>query len=199
MFKVIDPCADRNLLTPAQLRAAAGVATDSTDLTDLGLQISDSIARDCNVRSDGSHVPTLLSEGCRQVFRPGRGTPALILGRSSVTSVTSVKVDGVELDVDTDVEFEACGLLYLLRSDRRVQWCGSKVEVEFTAGLVAVPSDLVMIASDYVKLQWSSRDRDPLKKVEVVEGMGRDEWFEDSAATVEKLKIRLAPYVQYGY
>lgn len=197
MISITTPATDRNLLTAAQLRRVAGVSADSVELTELGLQVSDSISNMCKVVSDGVSVPTLRSETITQTFR-SVCQDELLLDRVPVTSITSVTVDDTVL---ADIEYEqSTGLLRRLNtSDHQTRWYGRKIVVVYVAGYATVPTDLALAASEYVKLLWSAGDRDPTKKAEWIDGMGKDEWFEGGDDMVmESIKSRLAPYMNYG-
>lgn len=197
MISITTPATDRNLLTAVQLRRAAGVSADSVELTELGLRVSDSISNMCKVISDGVSVPTLRSETITQTFR-SVCQDELLLDRVPVTSITSVTVDDTVL-ADTEYE-QSTGLLRRLNtSDHQIRWYGRKIVIVYVAGYATVPTDLALAAAEYVKLLWSAGDRDPTKKAEWIDGMGKDEWFEGGDDMVmESIKGRLAPYMNYG-
>lgn len=197
MISITTPATDRNLLTAVQLRRAAGVSADSVELTELGLQVSDSISNMCKVVSDGVSVPTLLSETITQTFR-SVCQDELLLSRVPVTSITSVTVDDTVL-ADTEYEQSAGLLRRLTTTDHQIRWYGRKITVMYVAGHATVPTDLALAASEYVKLLWSAGDRDPTKKAEWIDGMGKDEWFEGGDDMVmTSITNRLAPYMNYG-
>lgn len=197
MIQITTPAADRNLLTPAQLRRAAGVEVNSDALTEMGLRASDAISRTCRVVSDGVNVPTLLSEGVTEVRYLNRSLDVISLARGPVTSIASVTAGGVVLDPS---QYMVTGgrLLHRLENDMIVNWSPVKTTIVYTGGHLFVPPDLALAASQYIQFLWFSEGRDPSKKLEWIDGMGKDEWFEGDGAAMAQVEKLIAPYLQYG-
>lgn len=167
---VIDAAAEsRALLTPAQLRTAAGAADNSRDaeLADIGLRVADMIAEYCCVPGDGITPTTLRQETLTETFRLSGCVQPLILARRFLGAVSVVE-DGVTLAA-ADFEIEAgAGMLYRLCDDIRTRWPARKIVVTYQAGFATVPSTLVTAAMRLVRLDLSQTARDPLVKRERV-------------------------------
>jgi hypothetical protein len=188
---VTTPATDRNLLTIAQLRDIAGVTDSSKDtaLLSLGARVSAMITKACGVARDGETPPTLLSETItqvtrldhfhyRNVFSDERPLHKLLLLRRPVTSVASVIVDGETIDTAFYVVKKTQGALVRLNSDDvEIPWCGRKITISFVAGFATVPDDLALAASQLAQILFWQDSRDPNVKMEVIDGLGRNEWF----------------------
>lgn len=198
-FSVTTPASDLSLLTIAELRAAAGVTDGSQDaeLTVLGLRVSASIARQCNVLEDGVNPPTLLRETCTEIFR-WTGCGPLRLSRRPVTSVTSVTVDGSLIDA-ADYEISGGSNLYRLSGDELSEWASGKITVVYDAGYDPAPDDLKLAASKLVTSVNSETARDPsLKRVHTYDVEEIEYWVAPTNDPLLSAEISdlLAPYRQ---
>lgn len=174
-FSVILPAADLSLLTPEELRAAAGLPVGDTSQDDAlaayGEQVAAEIASDCAITSDGVHPPTLRSESVLDVYRLDYPEKGLLLSRKHVSEVTLVTEDGIVLET-TDWRLNAeTGKLLRLVNDGDASWSARKIEVEYTAGFDIIPAELKAEASArlYVKYSAGSGTRDPLVRSERIE------------------------------
>lgn len=177
-FTVTTPATDLTLLSVEELRVAAGLARDDASndatLAEYGAEIAAEIASDCAIASDGVNPPTLRSEVCTDVFRLKCHTDALFLSRRHVSEVTSIEEDGEALaDEDWRIEAET-GKLIRLVDDADSYWTASKIEVEYTAGFVTVPSELKAEAKTRIQIKLSEGSRDPLARTVRVEVPGVD-------------------------
>lgn len=182
ILTVTTAASDRNLLTLAELRAAAGVEDNSKDvaLTALGNRISASITAACNVRAAGVTPPTLRQETLSEAFRITGDPEGLILARRPVVAVTSITELDASLDPDYDFEVDAVsGMVYRLSSDDRRCWPCGKIVVVYSAGWATVPEDLKFAASKFVQAVIQQGDRDPLLKSKTTEGVSSFEWWVD--------------------
>lgn len=173
VFSVTTPATSLALLTPEELRAAAGVTGTDSDvaLAALGEAAAASIMSECNIASDGVNPPTLMSETVVDTFRPDRpiyqnerNPSALILSRRFVSSVTSVVEGGVELTADDFILRAEAGLLERLVNDNISCWRSVKIVVTYVAGFTTVPPELKASASELVRTRSSETSRDPLVK-----------------------------------
>jgi hypothetical protein len=190
------PAPDLNLLTIAQLRAAAGVedTSEDTKLTALGTRVSAMIAKACRVVQGGATPPTLRKERLIETFRRpsclSRGTwpygdsearrDVLNLARFPVVSITSIVADGTTLDPSNYELRGAEGAVVRLLGDQPTAWLNTKIIATYDAGYETVPDDLVLIASQFAQILWYQDGRDPAKRSEAVVGIGQNEWFQDA-------------------
>ncbi len=177
IFTVTTAASELSLLSVDELRAATGVSDPSRDaeLLALGRSASTSIARQCCIVDDGVRAPTLMQETCREIFRwNGRGP--LHLARRPVTSVVSVTVGGVVIDV-ADYEVVSGRNLYRLINDALSEWPPGKIQVDYIAGYASAPADLKMAASKLVTALNAEMSRDPSLKREEVPGVRTVEFW----------------------
>lgn len=166
-FTVVDPAIDLTLLTPEELRLAAGLdrndASHDDALTAMGEEVAAEIASDCAIASDGVHPPTLRSEGVNDVFRYC-SAGALWLSRKHVSEVSEILENNIALtSADWLLEAET-GKLMRLVNNAKYCWSGMIVEVSYTAGFVVVPAELKAEAKGRVAVKNSESSRDPLAR-----------------------------------
>ncbi|MFG1205575.1 hypothetical protein [Xanthobacter flavus] len=181
MFTVLTVAGDRRLLTVEQMRVAAGLARDDgsqdTGLQETNLGISDRIAMECGVVSDGVKPPTLKSEVVKDTVRQACSAPELLLSRRFVSDVASVSIDGTEIDL-AQVEIDrAAGILTRICNGRVGLWWPGATVVTYTAGFTEVPGDLVLAVTAAVRELAASGARDPFLKRDKVEGIGEQEFW----------------------
>ncbi len=185
MFTVSVVAPDRNLLTLDEMKAALGITGTALDaaLTALGAQISDLIAAECRVPVDGVTPPTLRQETIIETFRHRAYVKPLILARRFVNSITSVVENGVALTaIDYEIE-KASGFVNRLNSAGEIIcWAPATIVATYSAGLGAVPEALKLAAITVLREQWAAAKRDPLLRAETVEGIGRFEYWVNSAS-----------------
>jgi len=167
-FSVVNPATDLTLLSPEDLRIAAGLDRDDTSqdetLAEYEAEVAAEIASDCAIASDGVNPPTLRSEECTDVFRFGCPAVALYLSRRHVSGIASVVEDGIGLD-EPDWRLNAeTGKLVRLVNDADVCWSAAKVEIAYTAGFDIVPNELKAEAKSRIKFKASEGSRDPLAR-----------------------------------
>lgn len=198
-FSVTTPATELSLLTIAELRAAVGVTDSSRDaeLLILGRGLSASVARQCNLVSDGVNPPTLLQETCTEIFR-WAGCGPLRLARRPVTSVTSVTVDGTAVDA-ADYEIVGGRDLYRLSSDALSYWAAGKITVVYLAGYVTAPDDLKLAAKKLATALAAETARDPsLKRVEIPGVSTHEYWVapSDDPLLSKEISDLVAPYME---
>lgn len=217
MFSVTDPVADRALLTLAEIKAAVGETGSGNDseLTALGLQISDLISTACKVPFDGVNPTTLLSEEITETIRledlnfrapydfdpPKERTYDLYLSRYPVTDVASVTVGGAAL-VAADYEVDArMGVLrYLNDEGDLASWPRKKTIVVYTAGYdLTLLTTVKLAAQQLIRDVWASKDREFGLRSEMHEGLGTFQYFQStmgsSSGLPKTILDMLAPYV----
>lgn len=172
-FFVLEPADDLSLLTPEELRAAAGLPIDDTSQDDAlaayGEQVAAEIASDCAITSDGVNPPTLRSEHVLDVYRLDCSEKGLLLSRKHVSEVTSVTEDGVVLAAgDWRLNAETGKLLRLV-NDADASWSGRKIEVEYTAGFDVVPAELKAEAAARTQVKYLESTHDPLARTMRIE------------------------------
>lgn len=199
-FSVTTPASDLSLLTVSELRAAAGVTDSSKDaeLAIVGRRVSSAIARQCRIADDGVNPPTPLRETCTEIFRWSDCGP-LRLSRKPVTSVTSVTIDGSDVDA-ADYETSGGSNLYALSDDEITDWESGKITVVYVAGFAEAPPDLKEAAAKLVTSIYHETARDPSLKREDIYGVAEFEyWVAPSGDPLLSKDISdlLAPYRQY--
>jgi hypothetical protein len=163
---------DASLLTAEELRAAAAVSDSSQDskLAVVGRQIAAMICAECGIAVCAGAEPTLRQETVTETFR-NACTRELILSRRHNVEVTSITIDGAEIDLSTVVADPEVALLERIAPAR---WHGREIIVVYKAGFSTVPEHLKSLAADAVRWRLSMTGRDPLVKSQSVEVDGVD-------------------------
>ena len=163
---ITDEADDLQLLTIAEMRAAAGVSDDSEDasLTALGLRIAAAITSECNVAVGTGADPTLLQETLTETFYFVNGE-ILPLSRRFDITITSVVEDDITLDADEYMVDPETGFLTRLDDEGYpCRWRAQKIVVVYDAGFETVPGDLKQVALDSFRTFYMEATRDPLVK-----------------------------------
>jgi hypothetical protein len=167
-FSVVTPATDLTLLTPEELRVAAGLdradASQDETLAEYEAEVAAEIASDCAIASDGVNPPTLRSEEVADVFRLGCPLVALYLSRRHVSEIASIVENGIALDKPDWRLVAETGKLVRLINDADACWSAAKVEVAYTAGFDIVPNDLKSEAKSRIRIKVSENARDPLAR-----------------------------------
>lgn len=182
ILTVTTPAPDRNLLTLAELRAAAGVSDNSQDasLIELGKQVSAAIVAACHIPAAGIVPATLRQEALIETFRGAAVCGGLMLSRRPIVAVAAVTEGDAALDIDYDIESDSAGgVIYRLSSDARIAWACGKIVVSYSAGWATVPDDLKFAAVKFVQSLRQQGDRDPMLKRKTTEGVSTFEWWVD--------------------
>jgi hypothetical protein len=166
-FTVVVPATDLTLLTPEELRVAAGLDRDDAShdetLAEYEAEVAAEIASDCAIASDGVNPPTLRSEDCTDVFRFGWSAAALYLSRRHVSEIASIVENGIELTPADWLLVAETGKLVRLVNNASGCW-STTVEVSYTAGFDVVPGELKAEAKSRIKFKASEGSRDPLAR-----------------------------------
>lgn len=183
LLTVLTPSASRDLTTLAQVAAESSVTVESlSDGPELIAFASDVVV--------GYTGREWVRESVRQTFRgDGRRVNALILERAPVTTLSSVSVDGMALNLATEVEYDArLGALYRLDLDSRIEWGGRVVLVEYTAGYISpalASSNMPMLiqrATAKIVAGWrAGQGRDPRLRSRTIEDVGAASWIDPKA------------------
>lgn len=166
---VTSAASDLHLLSIEEMRSAAGVTGSGQDtaLQAFGLTVAAAITSECKVATGEGAEPTLKRETLRETFRQV-DIWHLFLSRRHGVDITSITVDGTALE---ETEFEVAaesGKLTFLVEDEPAKWVANKVVVVYAAGFTTIPGDLKMAASDFFRLGWLEKSRDPsLKSQEI--------------------------------
>lgn len=199
------PAADTQLLTDAELLAAAGSDDDTPNSTLVaqGRAAAAAIAAACKIRAGSGAQPTLLRETLTETFRSHSpcGWPELSLARRHDVMVSSLTVDDADVDASTYAVDGEAGLITNIQGDgwtRDHGWRGRKIVVVYRAGFLLeqptdaedgaelVPEDLKQAASLMVqnfRAAAMPTDRDPLARAITVEGVGSVQYATDSLST----------------
>lgn len=163
------------LLSQEQRRAAVGVtdAAQDTQLEALDKSVALAIAAECNVAVAAGHPPTLKQETIIETFRAA-WAEVLILARRHDVNIVSVVEDDVTLEASLYLVDPEAGILHRLCGGEDTGWQARAVVVTYSAGFAddSIPNDLMQAASDFMRLQWSARARDPSLKSEVIDVAG---------------------------
>lgn len=186
MFSVSSPATDRKLLTTEESRAAIGAAAackSNDEIDELCLQISDLIALECCVPIDGVNPGTFRLETIEETIPLEQDFKRLTLARRFIASIDSIVVDGTELG-ESDFRLSGgSGIVERLSASGPSKWSKGTVVVTYDAGFDTVPPALKLAAKTILREQWSAASRDPMLKSEVVEDIGRvDYWVNSSGA-----------------
>jgi hypothetical protein len=170
------PAADLSLLTVQERRAAAGVSDDTHDaeLAAMDLRVAAAIAAECNIAIGSGGDPTLRRETMSETFR-GVRSDCIVFARRHEIEVTSITVDGVELDDDEYEIDPESGILRRLNGDYFIEFCATKIVAVYEAGFDTVPTALKGAAIDCLQSYWARGKIDPSIKTyeDDVEGIGR--------------------------
>lgn len=204
MFEVVTPAGDLNLLTVEELRVAIGLESDdgSQDekLEALGNRVSSMIASACQVVKDGVNPPTLLLEGCVDIFRLKCSQRAIFLSRKPIYQIVSVTSAGSSLSEDVDFEVDkASGKLIRLCDDSETCWEAGKVIVEYDAGFDRVPEDLKAIAVQLAGGYWADDGVDPMEKRLSIPGIVDIERWVDATADPQMPSDIMKALIDGGY
>jgi len=203
MLTVTDAADDLQLLTPEELRRAAGIEADDptydAELAVLGLRASTALAAACGVARAGyaasyltespplrGEAPvTLKAEGLTETIRGQRHNP-LFLARRPVLSVTSVQVSG-SLVSDYEVDIPQ-GALYWTHGFCYPYWdygCANPIVVSYEAGYDIVPQDLKGYASRLVSTYYQTFGEDPnVRRYEIPDVVTVERWVDTSTDSI---------------
>lgn len=173
MLTITTPADNRSLLTPVQLRIAAGLAADDTsrddELVEIGVIVSDTISEWCNVAGDGVTPVTLMQETIVETFYPEIRSSSFFLARRFLGDVTVVE-GGVTLTVGNDYTIEG-NQLTRRSSGSKICWPGAlTIVVTYEAGFADVPSTLAAEAAKLVAkaIAGGASTTDPMLKTQSV-------------------------------
>lgn len=178
ILTVTTPATDLLLLTEAEARQAAGVASGKDDeILQLRKAVSAAITSRCNVWASGAVPPTLRLETLSQQTRLDCAVEQIRLVRRPVIEIISVTEDATAV-VSTDYELDAgTGLLRRLCSDYPSWWAASKIVVAYRAGWASVPENLRAAAMRFATVVWSEAGRDSgLKSITIPDVISKEYW-----------------------
>jgi len=134
----------------------------------------------------------------KETVRLSRPVPELALSRWPVVAVSAVTVDGVALDVATDIEADKeSGLLRRLRASGRYEcWPVSTVVATYEAGYETVPADIQQAVLTLVSDAWAKRGRDPGLKSIAIGSISLGYLDPNARAALSVVEPLLAPYRQ---
>lgn len=161
------PVSPNDLVTVAQVKSYLGIK-DVDASADVLLQTLITAASVWMVNQ--LHRP--IKQGTFTDKLNGDNTAAITLPRAPVTAISSLKIDGEPIDVQTIVNEPGYVLL-----NNRVYLVGylftagvANIEVSYTAGYTTVPEDLVLGCLDLVAYVYRSRDRHGVQSRSVPSG-----------------------------
>jgi len=199
MLIVTEPADDLQLLTPEELRVAAGldptdVSQDAT-LATQGLRAAAALAGACGVAKAGYDVPlplrgeaprTLKAETLVETLRvrPGYQYTTLVLARWPVLEIISVITDTTALTTSDWYLDIPMGTLDRISGNETLFWPCGWVTVEYVAGYDTIPEDLKGYASQLVGIFYqtttSSVDSNT-KHIEIPGVITLDRWVDQTA------------------
>jgi hypothetical protein len=185
------------LLSAAELRVAAGLASDDTSqdaaLATQGLRAAAALASACGVARAGysddvGEAPrTLKLETLSQTFRVKHNnqTDTLFLARWPVGEIVSVTAGSTLLtsdDYEVDVPEAA---LIRVSGDSTLYWPAGRITVEYSAGYETIPADLKSYASRLVSLYYQNDGEDPNEKSVDIPGVIKiDRWVDTATDSI---------------
>ena len=110
----------------------------------------------------------------------GSGSPyglPIRLRRRPVMAVTNVTESTTPLDPTTYETDLPGGLIYRLTSNSRGNWCGTSVNVEYSAGYDPIPADVQDAVLSIVRHKYALSGRDPLVKRFSIENVGSEDYW----------------------
>lgn len=200
MLTLISPAADRNILTLAEIKAALSITDSDSDLRlqTLGLQVSDTISDFCGVVTDGMSPATLLSEKVQETIRLTDPLSTIILSRRFVSSISSITLAGVEVSPSLYTVDRASGLLrHIDVNGWPDNWPAGVWSITYVAGFASAPTPLKLAAATLLRDIFSTQDRDPLLRMEMVEGVGRQDFYQSASSSTglpDAVTQMLSPY-----
>jgi hypothetical protein len=202
---VTAPADDLQLLTPEELRAAAGLEPDDTSqdatLATTGLQVAAALAGACGIAKAGydaslaplrgEALPTLKAETLSQTFRiwSGNANRKLLLARWPVLSIISVTTDATELvPADFEIDIPEASITRI-SGYSPMGWPVGRITVQYDAGYDdPVPTDLKGYASRLVSLYHQTTGAgagDPsVRRVEVPGVITLERWVDTTTTDV---------------
>jgi hypothetical protein len=99
------------------------------------------------------------------------------LRRRPVTLVATVTENTTALLPDAYETDLPGGLIYRLTSNCRGNWCGSSVNVEYSAGYYPIPADVQDAALAIIRHKYAASGRDPLLKRFTIENVGSEDYW----------------------
>ena len=200
-----------NLTTLAALKDDLNITTGADDayLQRLIARASSTVLSYLGIAATSDGLRSIGQQNLIETFRLSRYEPELVLARTPVTIVASVKEDDELLDPETYEFHGAEAVLRRLCNDHPADWSACKVEVTYTAGWIlpgqtgtgpALPADIEGAVLSLIKAARASRTRDPLVKAEVIPGVLERQWWigavGDAGLITPEVAATLDPYVQ---
>jgi len=200
MLIVTESAEDLQLLTPEELRVAAGLEPDDTSqdeaLATQGLRAAAALAGACGVAVagyDASLAPlrgaaprTLKAETLVETLRvrPGYQYTTLVLARWPVLEIISVTADTTALTTDDWYLDIPMGTLDRISGNETLFWPCGWVTVEYIAGYDEIPEDLKGYCSQLMSIfhQTTTSAVDPsTKHIEIPGVITLDRWVDQTA------------------
>lgn len=182
---VLVPATSVELVALADLKTALGISTNGDDarLEALIAQASAVIAQSCNRVFGREQIKqTIRLAASVQIPEPA---PLVLSRRPVVVSGFTVSVSGVALDSGDYELDENAGLVWRLDSEGdRIPWPTNKIEVTYSSGYLLpddCPASLSRACIVLVNNYRTATARDPMLKSEVVDGVGRFDYWVGSA------------------
>jgi len=196
ILTVIDPASSYDLVDLNTVKDELGIDPADTS-KDARLQrwISSTSQRFSNIcgvvfpEENVSEVFRLIGTGYGYggyAYPWGTGQPyglPIRLRRRPITLIATVTEGTTVLDpvaYETDLPG---GLIYRLMSDTRGNWCGSSVNVEYSAGYYPIPADVQDAVLAIIRHKYSSAGRDPLLKRFTIENVGSEDYWVPLSST----------------
>lgn len=191
-LSIPSPNTDRSLLTTAERRGAAGLAsTDSSKdamLNALGGYVDSMITKACNVASVAAIPPTLRLESVVETFSFKSCQNGLFLARVPVVEITAVTEAGSELAED-DWRLEGRGL-YRVAGSADTNWSVGETVVSYDAGWATVPDDLKYAAIKFMQAELNTAGRDPLlRRVSIPDVIEKEFWVDPTKSEIVPAEV----------
>jgi uncharacterized phiE125 gp8 family phage protein len=183
VFTVTGQAANQDLASLAIAKDYLGITGSGSDVKIARwiVSASDAIARAC--------LRVFASETISETLFLDQSLESIVLRRYPVSSIATVTLDGIVLNLAEYIVDPETGILLYLISGEKAKWVGSKVEITYVAGYnltTSTPPSLSQACLALVAHQNSSEARDPMaKRVEIPDVMTIDYWVGGSGVAGE--------------
>lgn len=195
MLEIVTPASETRLISLEAARATIGLADDD-DSQDAALE---PLIDQASAAIVGFIGQPLARQTYRETVWSRLASDSLILSRFPVASITSVGIDGADIDAD-GYRLEAASGIVHRRTPTRCGpfWPAGETVIEYAAGYELpddLPADIQRAAILTLRQAHFAGGRDPLLRSEETDGVATFSYFAAGAAAVPlEAQALLSPY-----